>query len=363
MKRLLISRIFLFLLVIVSELICMSTAKWVDCAIKNDVYVLSYKQENQYFTDDKIADMQKKGICLTYAYELYPEVSNGIYEQDATVILTNDNYAYFTDLKLCTGAFFNDKQVGKKLPVAVLNKTAAYSFFGNENCIGETIYLDKNAYKIIGVADTENVSRAEIFVPDSIIQVQSTVDKQCKQIWCSFSNMAEASLSISKAGILLSDLEIMQMNLYKNVFQLRYYIPLIAVGMGMAIIFGKKIIMLVKKNSVVSIERKRWLLLNLNLVLLGVFLFLTVWIFRIGWCVPPYYILAGENGWELLYSVLDFYALAGVDVAQMNFLNHWNELSLVGMIICMFGLFGFTKSKKLKSELRKNDNKVTVVGA
>lgn len=347
MKRLLIGRIFLFLLVIVSELICMSTAKWVDRVICNNVYVLSYKQGNQYFTDDKIADMQKKGICLTYAYELYPEVSNGIYEQDATVILTNDNYAYFNDLKLCTGAFFNDKQVEKKLPVAVLNKTAAYSFFGNENCIGETIYLDKNAYKIVGVADTENVSKAEIFVPDSMVQGQSIADKQCQQIWCSFSNMAEASLSISKAGILLSDLEITQMNLYKIVFRLRYCIPLIAVGMGMAIMCGKKLFRQLNEFShTMTKNTKWWFPLICNVALCGVFVFLAVLIFRVSQCMPPYSYVAGKKGGVLLYSILDFYFLTNMNIEQIKFVNHWNLLSLVSFTICLFATVAIYNSMR-----------------
>lgn len=79
--------------------------------VSDNVFILSFQQENQKFRESDIADAENNGICLTYIKRLYPEVSNGFRTEEAEVLATNDNYIHFSGLELVKGTFFNQKQI------------------------------------------------------------------------------------------------------------------------------------------------------------------------------------------------------------------------------------------------------------
>ena len=90
--------------------------------------------------------------------------------------------------------------------------------------------------------------------------------------------------------------------------------------------------------STITIDRKqavKWLLLILTGV--GSLVF-TIRIARLSWCVPPNYELIGKGWKDMFYTVLEFYALSGVEFDNMQFLRQWNMLSMLCFIVCVISL-------------------------
>jgi hypothetical protein len=341
MRKVSVKLIFMLLIGAVSWCVCFFIGINAKRSMCDEAYILSFRQNNLFFSKDDIAALEQEGVCLSYAAYLYPEVSSGIREQEVTVIATNENYPYFTGLDVQEGAFFNGIQEERELQVAVLSKTAAYDLFGNDNCIGETVFINQASYKVIGIVDEKNTDEtAKIYIPYQTVSALNIGDTMCNQIWCSFSNMAEASLMMGKAGFSLSDFEIQEMDLYKSVFRFRFLLPIIIASVWIAVTFLEKIKQVLKTLDRSMAWSKKWILEKMSLVAICLISsaigILTI---RRAWCVPPYYNMAGKSGMSFINAVLDFYVLAGMNIDGMLYLKHWNMLSLFCLVICFWGMF------------------------
>ena len=151
MKGLSIRKMILLVILLMAAGICLLLGIKVQQVTCGNVYILSFLQEGKTFLNSEISMIENEGIRLTYVKYLYPEISNGFRAEAATVIATNENYSYFTGMEITEGTFFNHVQADRKLSVVVLNETAAYQFFVNYECIGEKLYLDQNAFEVIGI--------------------------------------------------------------------------------------------------------------------------------------------------------------------------------------------------------------------
>jgi hypothetical protein len=348
MRKVSIKLVPLLIIISISWCLCVLIGINTERSMCDNLYILSFQEDDLYFTENDISALEQEGVCLSYAAYLYPEVSSGFREQDVTVIATNENFPYFTGLDVQEGAFFNVIQEERELQVAVLSKTAAYDLFGNDNCIGETVFINQASYKVIGIVDEKNTNKtAKIYIPYQTVSALKTGDTMCNQIWCSFSNMAEASLMMGKAGFSLEDFEIQQINLYKKVFCLRFYFPLVVAGVSVVLAIFRKIKMDVgarDRNFEIS---QNWLLGQLmRIVMCVAVLVVEIMFIKRAWCVPTYSDMAGKNGLSFIYAVLNFYTLAGMNVNEMPYLEQWNLLSLLGMVICLMALqYFFCKEK------------------
>lgn len=181
--------------------------------MQNDVYGVSFKKGNMVFQDTDLSVFEKEGIEITYAKIIYPTVSNGLCEKDdISVIATNENYGYFTDMQFEKGAFFNRKQAERKLEVVVVNKRAAYALFGNNDCVGEIVYLNRMPYQVIGIAEEKQEDKAKIYISDQMLESLRLPNIGIGQIWCKLPNMADMTLTVSKLGYRVEDFDILQRN-------------------------------------------------------------------------------------------------------------------------------------------------------
>lgn len=187
----------------------------VQKAMRDDVYNVSFKKGNRVFGDAELSALEKEGIETSYAKTIYPTVSNGLCEKDdVSVIATNENYRYFTDMQLEKGAFFNRKQIDRKLEVVVVNKAAAYSLFGNHDCVGEVVYLNQMPYQVIGIAGGKD-DEARLYIPYRMLDKLDISDVGIGQIWCEIPNMADMTLVISQLGYSMEEFDILQRGLRK----------------------------------------------------------------------------------------------------------------------------------------------------
>ena len=80
-------------------------------------------------------------------------------------------------------------------------------------------------------------------------------------------------------------------------------------------------------------------------------LFLILKIIQLAWFIPPNYDVVGKSWLNAFYEMLEFYTLFGIEINEMYFLNQWNLVSLLYMIVCM--ILGVTM---INYSVRKNSN-------
>ena len=64
-------------------------------------------------------------------------------------------------------------------------------------------------------------------------------------------------------------------------------------------------------------------------------LLFTVKITQLSWCAPPNYELLGKSWKDVLYRILEFYTLSGIEIDNMQFVNRWNLLTMIPQIVCI----------------------------
>jgi len=335
MKLISVKNILLASILAGSAAVCLLLGLRVQGIVDDDVYILSSKKEPYLFSDTEISNIESNGVDLTFVRYINPKVSNGFRTEEISVIATNENYAYFTKMDMKAGAFFNSIQVDRRMPVAVLNEAAAYQLFGNDHCVGLTVYLNHTSCKVIGVAkDLNYEDGSKIYIPYSTIQQLSTTSSEAGQLWCRFENLAEAAWTMEKAGYAMEDIDIIQMDLYKKVFMLRFFCLLIFAGVFVIVSISRVVICKVKKKD--KTAGRKWVFIcgwQVFGIVMGIIL--TLKVIQLSWCIPPYYELAGKSRLDLVYGIIDFYTLTDIEVNNMQFLSHWNVLSMLQMVICL----------------------------
>lgn len=203
-----IGLLFLLLAGIAMVIVCQ-----VQKAMRDDIYSVSFKKGDRVFGDAELSALEKEGIETSYAKAVYPNVSNGLCEkEEVSVIATNENYGYFTDMQLEKGAFFNRKQIDRKLDVAVVNKAAAFSLFGNADCVGEVVYLNQVPCQVIGIVGGKD-DEARLYIPYQMLDHLDISDVEIGQIWCEIPNMADMILAAGKLGYSMEEFDISQRGL------------------------------------------------------------------------------------------------------------------------------------------------------
>lgn len=315
-------------------------------AVCDGVYAVSFQRNDLTFTETDIANIEKEGIDLTYTQQVFPDVSNGFRSEEIPVFLTNENYAFFTNTYMQEGAFFNGMQIDRKLTVMVLNEAAAIRLFGNRECVGETVYLNKAPYQIMGIMAGQDGEEEGIYIPYSTKDVLDLPGLEISQIWCRFPNLADAALVMKKAGYPIETLKITQTDLVKGVFWQRFLSLLIIAGAYAVFLACRlvwKRIKAFRQNR--NIDTK-WIGISALQIVGACTGIVLLWkAVEIAWCVPPSYELL-EGSWkDVLYGMMDFYLLAGARLENVPFMSHWNLVSILSAVVYfyLFSLWIFTQ--------------------
>lgn len=358
MKKPSAKKIILLVILLVSTVFCLIFGLKVQQTTCSNLYILSLVQEDMHFLNNDILAAEKEGMNLSFVKYLYPQISNGFREETAIVIATNDNYSYFAEMELVEGTFFNQIQADKKMSVAVLNKESAYQFFGNYDCIGENIYLDQNAFRVIGIVNENgnedgNEDGAKIYVPDKTVDALGMSSSEVNQLWVNSANMAETSMAISAMGYSMDEIDITQMDLYKDVFMQRFYFLVALVGIIPLAYMLRQTFTKAKELREGTEKSKSWflkLILQITSCIGILIAFLRV--IQLAWVIPPNYDVVGKDCINVLYEILEFYTLYGIKLDNMQFVGCWNLLSLLCLVI---GLISLTSVKSINTcKMEKN---------
>lgn len=317
------------MLFLLSVGIVMSIAWKVQKVMCNDVYILSFKQDNQFFKDLDTSVLEKEGVRISYAQSVYPEVSNGVCKKDVSVISTNENYRYFRNVQLEEGAFFNHKQIERKLKVAVINKKAAYLLYGNDNCVGEFVYLNQMPYQIIGTVNEENDNEARLYIPYQTLDSLDISNAGIDEIWCKVLNMAEMTMVISKLGYSVGEFDIVEINLYKKIFMQRLFFIFVSV---FVLVLG------FTKNKILQYKGKSIKEICSQLAYFTEIIFL-IRVVQLSWCIPASYTLIEAGFWKVCCLLFKFYSLDNVKISGMSFLTKLNTLSIIFMFVALLTIY------------------------
>lgn len=340
MKELSVKRMILFLILLGSAVGCLLLGLKVRQVTCDNVYVLSFTQEHKNFLSSDISFVEDNDISFTYTKYLYPEISNGFRTEKATVIATNDNYSYFSRMQIRSGAFFNSVHEDRKMAVAVLNEAAAYQMFGNYDCVGENIYLNQNAFVVIGIVkECGDEDDLRIYVPEKTTEDMEIAGSEVNQLWCRFANMAETSMAISKMGYSMDEIDITQMDLYKGVFMQRFFILLILAGIIPFVCILREAFAKTKELREDAGGNRSWIIkwiFQIAICVGGSILILKI--IQLAWFIPPNYDVVGKSWLNIFYEIIEFYTLSGIKMDNMQFLNRWNLVSLFCFAICIMGI-------------------------
>lgn len=120
------------------------------------------------------------------------------------IIGTNENLPIIRDHNLAEGQFFTELHVEQRSYVAVLGYNVATNLVGGRTPVGQTITLDGQSYRIIGVLEPKGKDKAEN-IDDKIIIPYTTaqrIDKKrtVEEIWGKANSAEDAELATIQLG-------------------------------------------------------------------------------------------------------------------------------------------------------------------
>lgn len=123
---------------------------------------------------------------------------------EVDIIGTNENLPIIRDHNLAEGQFFTELHVEQRSYVAVLGYNVATNLVGGRTPVGQTITLDGQSYRIIGVLEPKGKDKAEN-IDDKIIIPYTTaqrIDKKrtVEEIWGKANSAEDAELATIQLG-------------------------------------------------------------------------------------------------------------------------------------------------------------------
>lgn len=329
MKGVLKDYFFLTIIILGSIGICLLCGWRVRQAVADDIYILTAQDADRPFHASDLLCVKKESVDTAFEQSVAAEVSNGFRVEDISVSATNENYAYFMNMQILKGAFFNEVQVSRKYRQAVINEAAAYQLFGNEDCLGQMIYLNRISYEVVGIVREQGEeAEAKIYTPYTVLEDMGA-GLSVRQLWCRFENLAEAAFMLDQMGYSLKTVDIVQTNDLKGIFMQRFWILVILIDLCCVsyLLSGFKRHKMWSENKLIP----TFGLLFGSVIGIGV-AFIAI---KLAIYVPPAHELSGKSWRSVLYRLIDFYLLAGIDIGNLPFLHYWNVFSLLSFVVCL----------------------------
>ncbi len=92
---------------------------------------------------------------VTWQFTSNSVISAGKTDKSANIVGTTDTYAKLNNLTFKSGSFFGEAQNKSGAAVIVLGSTLATDLFGNGNAVGQTVRINGQALRVIGVLSSK----------------------------------------------------------------------------------------------------------------------------------------------------------------------------------------------------------------
>ena len=361
--------LFAFMLCLSSSL-CFLTGLKVKDAVGNGLYIISIRRDHTFFNPNDIAFLEGENHCFTFTERLYLEVSSGITRGETEVVGTNEDFAQMARLDIISGSFFNEMHVKKRSNVVVLSSAAAWHFFGDRQSTGNSLYINNEAYQVIGVFDNDlsHKDKMLLYMPFENLKRYVSGNPVISDIWVNLRDISEAGLITAMMGYSPDDVRILQMEQYKDIIMQRFRIIVFITGVIIIVFLWKRILRSMKilrlevtafweENYISNIQsifkRKRFLrefLFSISHMLAVLLLLKIIWFKAV---IPPNDLTAGRFDFTALSGILNFYIQPYIGIPALQYLNALNAVSHVLFFISILSGLAFGHSmRKMKNKLK-----------
>jgi putative ABC transport system permease protein len=182
-------------------------------------------ETSDYITYKDIQQLKEKISYIKYATPVTYQTGIASSEKKsrtAMVYGTNEDMQYIDNTELLYGRFFNNIEFEERRAVAVIDETAAKSFFGTSDAVGKTINVGPNTgtkkATIIGVAKSQFEMFGDmmdeempviVYVPATYLDILYSKESKISELYI----MADSKDNTEAAGILAKN---MLMNRHGN---------------------------------------------------------------------------------------------------------------------------------------------------
>jgi len=152
-------------------------------------------QEKAYILTSKDAEAIGELDMVTHVspiIDLGQQIIWGNQDWYTLVLGVSPDFVYINDWFPDRGNFFNNQDVAEAARVCVLGKTVASNLFGSENPAGQTVRINKNIFRVIGVMGSLGQTSGGRDQDDIVLIPYTTFQKRIKAI----NNVESISVSV-----------------------------------------------------------------------------------------------------------------------------------------------------------------------
>ena len=353
--------IFFAFMLCLSTSLCFLIGFNLKNAVSDGLYIMSMRKEQSFFNLNDIELLEKENQYFTFTKSLYIEVSSGISKDETEIVGTNENFAEMARLNIISGSFFNKMHITKRSNVVVLSSAAAWKFFGDKQSIGNFLYVNDEAYQVIGIFENDFAHKDKIllYMPFENLSQHFLGSPAISDIWIKLRDISQFGLITTMMGYLSDDVLVFQMEKYKDVVMLRFRIIVFIVGAVIIVFLWKRILRSLKvlgqeltlffeKNYISDIlflfKQKSFLLEFLFAISYMLLFLLLLQITPFKLCIPYNDLAAGRFDFSVLSSILNFYIQPYIEIPALLYLNDLNVMSCVLFFVSILSGLGFVYS-------------------
>ena len=349
---------------------------YVEDSVGNNIFVLSFQKEHAFFTTDDIKFLNSENKYFTFFGKATVEISSKMVTDKVEIIGTNDNFADINKLKIISGSFFNEVQEEKLSNVVVISRVAAWNFFGYIYCTGNFIDINSEQYQVIGVAENDfvNKDKALLYIPFGRLENYNSEEFFVSDIFLNLNNVSEVEPIIKMMGYLPEDVEIFQMEQYKDIIMQRVRIIIFIIGISIIACFLKRILKnlghlkrqieaFLKENYAVNIglliRQKGFLFELFFFISNALIIFLILKIIQFKACLPHYFFSFDIFDLHILGNAMDFFIQPYIGISVLQYLNTLNLVSNLSFFVSLLSGLTFAycicRSKTNDIEQKKTE--------
>ena len=344
------------------------TALYVKNSVGDNLFALSFHNENTDFSNKDIEYLTRENYYFTFAARLEAKGATEIMASQVEVIGTNANFASISKLNITSGSFFNDIHENKSGYVAVLSSAAAWHFFGNTNCVGNNISINDKPYQVIGVIESSSLheDNKQIYVPyDSLKKYQAESD--IYEILIASDGIYHIDPLIKNLGYSPEDIQIFDWEQYKGIMMQRVRIIVFLGGIYVIAFFFQRASKNIKalarevkgffEENYVSdmglLAGNKHILFELcsltgNILLI----FLIINIIKFKTYLPYYFFSLNSLNYSVLTDLLNFYLQP---YTSISFFRHMNGLNMISNLMFFVSVLSGTAVILSLSRLRTKE--------
>jgi putative ABC transport system permease protein len=176
-------------------------------SLGTNVIAIKANDKSVEFEPDEASELMERVESLTMTTPVVNTTATMKWRRtrgNVNIIGVNSDFPYIRDNSIIAGHFFSKWHVLQRSPVAVLGYNIGSSLLGGRNPVGQTITLNGNTYRIIGVLGLKGEGKGEdidnkIVIPYTAAQ-KIAGKRTVEEIWCKTDSPQEADLALVQLG-------------------------------------------------------------------------------------------------------------------------------------------------------------------